>query len=220
MPRFDPFLLFRGLRHRGRIQSLPFVSGSPASCLDSILFFISGSPDRVRASLIFFDIASVFFLIFLGIVSEHRLSFSASHPAFFYLPRHRVRASLIFFGIASDFLLSSLASCSSNANLFWYRFRLSLIFLSIVSEHRLSFLALRPTFIIFSSIVSEHRLSFSASSPTFIIFSGIFPNFPHLPRHRVQASLIFFGIASGFLLSLLALRPNHSSSQASFLGFS
>ena len=103
MPGFDPFLLFRVLRHRVRI-----------------------------------------FLIFLNIVSEHRLSFPTSCPDFPHLPRHHVRALLIFSGKVSNFHY-----------LFRHLDRIFLIFLSIMSKHRLSFwhrVRLSP---IFTGIVSR-----------------------------------------------------------------
>ena len=163
------------------------------------------------------------FLIFLGIVSEHRLSFSASCSTF-----------IIFSSIVSEFSSSSSTSCPSIAFLFrhcvrlslsfptscsdfphlpQHRVRASLIFFGIVSSichyllwHRVQI------FLIFLDILSEHRLSFLTSSRLSLSFLASCPDFPHLPRHRVRASLIFFGIMFGFLLSSLALFLDHSSS--------
>ena len=53
--------------------------------------------------------------------------------------------------------------------------------------------------------MSKHSLSFSASRPPLLSFSALFPDFPHLPWHRVRASLIFFGIASNFFLIFLGI---------------
>ena len=97
MPRFDPFVLFWVLRHRTQIQFLRFVLGSPTSCPN--------------------------FIIFSGIVSEHRLSFQALCPTF-----------IIFFDIVTGFSSSSSASCLSIAYLFRHRIQLSPIFSGIVSK--------------------------------------------------------------------------------------
>ena len=59
---FDPFLLFRVLRHCAWIQSLLFVSGSPASRSDSILSFCF----RFSSIVLGFDP----FLLFQGL--QHR----------------------------------------------------------------------------------------------------------------------------------------------------
>ena len=62
------------------------------------------------------------FLIFLGIVSKHHLSFPASSLDF-----------IIFSDIVSEFSSSSSASCPSIAYLFQHRVRHSPIFIGIVS---------------------------------------------------------------------------------------
>ena len=236
-PEFDPFVLFLVLRHCAWIQSLRFVSGSPISRPYSILIFFSGSSasclDSIPSFCFWFSVIVPgfyylfqhhvrIFPIFLGIVSEYRLSFSASCLSITYLfsescmdfphlPRHRVQASLIFFGIASGFHY-----------LFRHRVWIFLIFLDIVCKHRLSFSASHldfaylfwhrvQIFLIFLGIVFEHQLSFSASCLTFIIFFGIVsgfsssssascPSIAYIFRHRVRISPIFIGIVSGSLI--------------------
>ena len=112
------------------------------------------------------------FLIFLSIVSEHRLSFLASCPSISYLFQHRVRIVLIFLGIVSEhrlsfpascptfiifaaivtgFSSSSSASCLSISYLFRHLVQLSPIFTSIVSGS-----------LIFPSIVLESLLVFQS----------------------------------------------------------
>ena len=161
-PRFNPFVLFRVLRHHTMIRSLRFVSGSPASCPDFIPSFSFG----------FCSIATGFdpFVLFLVLWHHARilLSFSASYLDSPHLPQHHVRASLIFFVIVSGFSSSSSTSCPSIAYLFRHRDLIFLIFLGIVSEHRLSFLALHPDF----SYLHWHWVQIT-----------------HLPRHRVWVSL-------------------------------
>ena len=205
MPRFDLFLLFRVLLHRAQIQSLPFVSGSLASCLDSILFYFGFSSIMPGFYYLFRHCVQIF-LIFLGM-----------YLSIAYLFQNRVRVSLYFSASRPDFSLSSSTSCPSIAYLFWNRVWLSPIFLGIVSEHRLSFSASHSAFIIFFGIafgfhylfrhcvrlssiflgiVYEQHLSFLTSHPTFIFFSsivsehrlsfsGIEPGFYYLFRHRV-----------------------------------
>ena len=133
----------------------------PASCSD----FPHLPRYHFRASLILFGIASSFhylfqhrvriFLIFLDIVSEHRLSFSASCSVFAYIFWNRVRIFLIFLSIVSEHLLSfsascptfiifsgivsgfssfSSASCPSISYIFRHRVWISPFFTSIVSE--------------------------------------------------------------------------------------
>ena len=209
-PGFDPFILFRVLRHHARIRSLCFVLGSSASRPDYIpsfcfgfsgimlgfnpfvlfqvlrhraqirSFFISGSPTSCPDSI-----------IFSGIMSGFSSSSSASCLSIAYLFWHCVQASLIFSGIVSDFHY-----------LFWHHVQIFLIFLGIVSKHRLSFPASWPTFIIFSCIVIGFFSFYSTSCPSIaypfrhrIRLSPIFPSI-------VSGSLIFPGIVLGSLLVL------------------
>ena len=131
----------------------------------------------------------------------------------------------------SGFSSSSSASCPSIAYLFWHRVRLSLYFQASCPSIAYLFQHCVRILLIYSSIVSGFSSSSLASCPNIaylfqrrVQLSLSFPascqDFPHLPRHRVRASLIFFGIASCFLVSSLALCLDHSSSQASCLGFS
>ena len=122
MPRFDPFVLFWVLRNCARIRSLHFVSGSSTSCPDSIPSLCFRFSSIVPGLQYLFRHCDRIFLIFLSIVFEHRLSFSASCPTF-----------IIFSGIVTGFSSSSLASCPSIAYLFRHRVRLSPIFTGIVS---------------------------------------------------------------------------------------
>ena len=133
MPGFDPFILFQVLRyhvgirslrfvsgslHRARIRSLRFVSSSLTSRSDSIFLFYFGFSSIMLGFdpfllLKFSDVVPRFYylfwhririsLIFLNIVSEHRLSFSASCPSISYLFRHRVRLSLSFLALSPGF---------------------------------------------------------------------------------------------------------------------
>ena len=191
------------IRHDGRIRSLPFVSSSLASCLHSILFYFGFS----GIVLGFYYIFRHCVWIFLGIVSEHRLSFSASLLTF-----------IIFFNIVPGFSSSSLTSCLCIAYLFWHRVRIfphlpwhcvraSLIFFDIASGFLLSSSASCPSI----AYLFRHRiqlsLSFSASCLNIaylfrhrvqasLIFSIIKPNFHYLSWHRVRIFLIFLGIVS------------------------
>ena len=117
---FDPFILFRVLRHRAWIRSLHFILGFSASHSDSILSFCFGFSSCSNFRYLFRHRDRIF-LIFLGIMSEHRLSFLASCPTF-----------IIFFGIVTLFSSSS-ASCPSIAYLFRHLIRISPIFTGIVS---------------------------------------------------------------------------------------
>ena len=81
MPGFDPYFLFWVLRHRARIRSLLFVSGCPASCLDSIPSFCFR----------FSDIMPGFHFLF-----QHRVWIS-------HLPRHCAWVSLSPSVVATQF---------------------------------------------------------------------------------------------------------------------
>ena len=166
--------------------------------------FSSSSLTSCPRSLIFFGTASVFhyhfqhcvqiFLIFLCIVSKHRLSFSASRPAF-----------IIFFGIVSRFSSSSSASCPSIASFLALRQPFSSSSLAsclsfaylfgIASSFHYFFRHRVWIFLIFLGIMSEHRLPFSA----------LCPDFSYLHWHSVRI-LIFPGIVLGFLLVLQSWR--------------
>ena len=114
------------------------------------------------------------FLIFLGIVSKHRLYFSALHSAF-----------IIFSGIVFEISSSSSASCSKFPHLPQHCVRASLIFSGIVSR----FSSSSSTSCLSISYLFRHRVRHSLSFSTLCI---------DFPRHRVRASLIFFDIASEF----------------------
>ena len=116
-------------------------------------------------------------LIFLGIVSEHRLSFSASCLAFSYLPRHCVRALLIFFGIASGFHY-----------LFQHRVQASLIYFGIEPGFHYLFRHYVRIFLIVLGIMSEHHLSFLASHQDFSYLHWHCVRITHLPRHCAWVS--------------------------------
>ena len=158
--------MFRVLRHRTLIRSLRFNLGSPASRPDWFSLFCFGFSSivpgfdtflffrvlRHRAQILLSFPAS--FLIFLSIVSKHRISFSTSCPSIAYLFQHCVRIFLIFLGIVSKhrlyflascpnfiifsdivigFSSSSSASCLSIAYLFCHHVQLSPIFTGFVS---------------------------------------------------------------------------------------
>ena len=175
-PGFDPFVLFRVLRHRTRIRSLRFVSGSLILRSDSTLHFVLGSPTSLPDSIPsfcfrFFCLTPGFNPFVLFWVLRHRVRIRSFYFLFFYFGFSNIVPGLDPFLL----LLSSLASCPDSIPFFCFRFS------DIV-----------PGFDPFLFRVLRHcaqiLLSFPASCP----------NFRHLPRHRVRASLIFFGIASDF----------------------
>ena len=108
VPRFDPFVLFQVLRHHARIQSLHFVSGSPALCSDlipSFCFRFSG--------------------IMLGFDPLVCLGFSSILPRFdpfvlFQVLWNRAPIQSLLF------LSGSPTTCPDLAHLFWHRARISL----------------------------------------------------------------------------------------------
>ena len=89
------------------------ISNSPASCPDSIPSFCFGFSGIVLGFHYLFRHHVQIFLIFLGIMIEHRLSFPTSRPAFSYLflhhvlithlPRYRARVSLSPSVVATQF---------------------------------------------------------------------------------------------------------------------
>ena len=133
-PRLYPFVLILVLGHRARILSLCFDSSSLALCPDlipSFCFVFFGIVPRFDQFFFFRVlryrawIRSFFYFRFSSIASKHRLSFSASRPAF---------------------SSSSLASCPRITYLFRHRVQISPIFIGIVFEHRLSVSASHPAF--------------------------------------------------------------------------
>ena len=168
------------IRHDGRIRSLPFVSSSPASCLHSILFYFMFSGIVLGFYYLFRHCVWIF-LVILSIVSEHRLSFSASRLTF-----------IIFFSIVPGFSSSSLTSCLSIGYYFWHRVRIfshlpwhcvraSLIFFDIASGFLLSSSASCPSI----AYLFRHRIQLTLS------FLASCLNIAYLFWHRVQISISF-----------------------------
>ena len=175
-PGFIPFVLFRVLRHRAEIRSLPFVSGSPASCPNSIPSFCFK----------FSGIAPGFDPFLLLRVLRHgaqirSLPFVSGSPElcpyFHYLFRHRDLIFFIFLSIVSEHRLSFPASC------------LTFIIFSV--------------FLIFLGIVSKHCLSFSTSRPYFSYLHWHCVRITHLPRHRAWVSLSPSIVATQFYQPLV-----------------
>ena len=171
------------------MRSLIFVSGSPASCSNSIPSFCFGFSGIAPGfdPLVLFRVlrnrAWIRSFRFVSSSPESRLDsilsfcfgFSGITPGFnpfilFWVLRHRSQ-------ILSFFLISgSLASCPNSIPSFCFGF------FGIVPGF--------DPFLLFQ--ILQHRARILLS------FSTSCSDFPHLPRHRVRASLIFFGTVSEF----------------------
>ena len=241
MPGFDPFLLFRVLRHCALISSLRFVSGSPASRSNSIPSFCFG----------FSGIAPGFdpFVLFQVFRHHDRIR-----------PLHFVSGSLASRPIRSLRFVSS-SQASRLDSIFFFSFSFSIIvpgfdpfMLFQVLRHHAGIRSLR--FVSGSlhraRIRSLHFVSGSLASRSdsiFLFYFGFssivlgfdpfllfrvlrrraqillsflasYSNFPHLPQHCVRASLIIFGIVSEHLLSFPASCPTFIIFFSIAIGFS
>ena len=209
MPGFDPFVLFRVLRHHTRIRSLHFVLGSLASCPDSIPSFCFGFSGITPGFNFFicFELSSIApgfdpFLLFQ--VLRHRAQIQSLH--LFRVIRHRARIR------SFPFVSGSLASRPDSIPSFCFRF--SGIELEFDPFIGFEFSGIAPKFdpfILFRVLLHLAQIRslrfvsgslalcpdsipsfcfrFSGIVSEFLTFFGIVPGLYYLFRHRVWISL-------------------------------
>ena len=189
---FDLFVLFRVLWHHAWIQSLPFISSSPASRWDlipSFYFGFSGIVLEFDPFVLFQVLQHRARIRSLCFVLGSPTSCPDSIPSFcfrFYGIVPEFNPFLLFFTPASSFVSSSLTSCLDSIPSFCFGF------LGIVLEFNplILFWVLRhrARISLSSSTSCMDSSSSSASCLDFIIFFGIASRFPYLHRHHVQTT--------------------------------